>query len=160
MVSKSKSTRSLSGGAIAGIVIGVVVFLIVLVAAAFFLVRRRRTTQSQLDYPSPKISSPIQDYEKISPVAPRLPGPAVTHHSDRDVERSYLESPASDANNQAPVDTPRQAAGRPMPGGKLAKLTGDTQPRSLSDMAPKARIQSLKPAGERRTVPYRPDDFA
>ena len=160
MVSKSKSTSSLSGGAIAGIVIGVVVFVIVLVAAAFFVVRRRRTTQPQLSYPSPKISSPIQDYEKISPVAPRLPGPTVTHQSDKDVERAYLESPASGSDNQASVDAPRRAAERSMPGGKLAKLTGDTQPRSLSDMAPKARIQSLKPAGERRTVPYRPDDFA
>ena len=160
MVSKSRSTSSLSHGAIAGIVIAVVVFLIILAVAAFFLVRRRRTTQPQLEYPSPKISSPIQDYEKISSVAPQLPGPTVTHHSDKDVERAYLESPASATNNQAPVETHRQAAERPMPGGKLARLTGDAQPRSLSDLAPKARIQSLKPAGERRTVPYRPDDFA
>jgi cell division protein FtsN len=158
MVSKSKTNSSLSGGAIAGIVVAVVVVLIVLAAAAFFLTRRRRNARSQSTTQLSTMSSPISDYEKISPVAPQLPSPAVERPSDKEVERMYLRSSASIGNAQAPRFS--QEIEPPLPRGKLAKLTGNTPPRSLSDMAPKARIQALKPAGERRTVPYRPDDFA
>lgn len=157
-VMTSKSSSSISSGAIAGIVIAAVVVVLVLAAAAFFLTRRRRNARSQSSTQLPTISSPISNYEKISTNAPQLPNPTVTHMSDKEVERMYLRSSASIGNAQAPKIS--QESGPPMPRGKLAKLTGDTPPRSLNDMAPKARIQGLKPAGERRSVPYRPDDFA
>lgn len=158
MASKARTSSSLSGGAIAGIVIAAVVVVFVLAAAAFYLTRRRQNTRSQSSTQLPTISSPISNYEKISPIAPRLPNPTVTQMSDKEVERMYLRSSASIGNAQAPRFS--QESELPVPRGKLAKMTGDAPPRSLSDTAPKAKIQALKPAAERRTVPYRPDDFA
>lgn len=158
MASKPPKISSLTGGAIAGIVVGAVAILIVLAAATLFLTRRRRNARSPSDTPLPTISSPISDYEKISLVAPQLPKPGAETLSDKEVERMYLRSSASIGNAQAPRIS--QEIEPALPRGKLAKLTGNTPPYSLSDMAPKARIQALKPAGERRTVPYRPDDFA
>lgn len=152
MVSKSKSRSSLTGGAIAGIVIAALVLLILLAAAAFYLVRRRRNTKSPSRASLPTFNSPVQNHGKIAPYAPQLPNPTINHLSDKDVERMYLKSAASVGNDDETPDPFAQATDRPAPRGKLAQLTGE--------IAPRGRIQRLKPADERRTVPYQADDFA
>jgi hypothetical protein len=160
MVSKHKSKGHLSGGAIAGIVIAIVAVVLLILAAAFYVLRRRRYSNAQSSAQRPVISSPM-----LQTSAPQLPNPAVSRFSDNDVERMYLKDfknssdsfgGPNDRNSRTIItsgDRPDQAA----PRGKLAALTGESSPQRA---APKGRIKGLKPADERRSVPYRPGDFA
>ena len=159
MVSKHKSKGHLSGGTIAGIVIAAVVVVLLLLAAAFYVLRRRSSK------PPPPTQRPIISSPMLQTSAPQLPDSVVSHLSDNDVERMYLKDFANrpdsfggpNDRNSRTIITSGGRPDKPSSRGKLAALTGDSSPQAA---APKGRIQGLKPADERRSVPYRPGDFA
>lgn len=93
--------RRLSGGAIAGIVIGVVAFVLFLAAAAFFLTRHKRNaSRSRIAFPP--ISAPIRQYdEKIDNSANQLPNSSINNLSDEAVERLYLKEAAEVGDDES-----------------------------------------------------------
>jgi hypothetical protein len=151
----------LSAGAIAGLVVGIVAVVVIFIAGIFLYYRRRTTVKSPSHAELTTTNSPIQQHEKIQSTAPQLPNPTLNHLSHKEVERMYLKDSA-DVGDRKPgtPDTFGSAKDLVRPTGKLAQLTGEMGSQPSSRIAPKGRIQGLKPADERRSVPYRPGDFA
>lgn len=154
-MTESHPRTHLSGGAIAGIVVAVVVLVSFLIAAAFFLDRKIRIAKSRPHTQFPVSSSSVQPHENESTPAPQFPNPTIRHLSDGAVEHVYLRDAASVGNGR--LDTQDMfggANGRSAMTGKLARLTGDIPQTSIG------RTHGFKPADERRSVPYGPQDFA
>ncbi|KAJ5577992.1 uncharacterized protein N7459_006956 [Penicillium hispanicum] len=113
---KSSSRPSLSGGAIAGIVIGAIAGVLIIAALCFFLSRRRRKNAAVITQQANSVPEGPYTPQTATPGTPATSGPS---------SMGILEKPPSSSI------TP--AAYRPAAGSRVVDLSGPERPSELGD---------------------------